>query len=190
MNDQPPTNKWGGTYRVKFGLLTPDLFPKGFVMADNIHRQNEKKYGFYSRLEESVKREGFRNPVLFWDKPGNTGTAQVPYGGSRMYTAFKLDIPIPAIVCDWPPHNPAYDGWEDVNSVADVLEKFKDPPTVVEFRPDCFHFWGCAQVQLEDEHRDFFAQRQVNLDKRREEKPDKAAMRREGYVQVLSEGNK
>lgn len=148
-----------GPYEVRYGLLTPDMIPASFTVADWVHKKNEQQFQFYSRLEESVKREGFRNPIMVYEKPGER---TFPYGGSRVYVAHKLQIPVPAIVSDWVG---TFSHWEKLETVDQVLAKFKDPPTVVEFHPwaGC-QFWGCAQVHLADEHRTMWAERQRKND--------------------------
>ncbi len=136
-----------GPYKVRFGWLQPGDIPDSFTMADWVHKRNEKQFQFYTRLEESVKREGFRNPVMCYEKPGER---TFPYGGSRVYVAHKLHIPVPALVSDW---TGAFKHFELILSVDQALSKFTDKPTVLEFHPEfgC-QFWGCAQTHLAPEH--------------------------------------
>jgi len=125
-------------------------------MADWVHKNNEKQFQFYTRLEESILREGFRNPVMVYEKHDER---TFPYGGSRVYMAHKLQIPVPAIVSDW---TGEFDDWELITTVNQALSKFKDLPTVLEFHPvqGC-QFWGCEQVQLDKPHKDYFTHRQM-----------------------------
>jgi len=136
-----------GPYEVRYGLLLPQQIPHDFVMADWVHKKNEKQFQFYTRLEESVKREGFRNPVQVYEKPGER---TFPYGGSRVYIAHRLQIPVPAIITDWVG---TFEHWELVTSLEQALLKFKDLPSVLEFHPTLgCQFWGCKQVQLAPKH--------------------------------------
>lgn len=148
-----------GPYEVRFGILQPDQIPESFVMADWVYKENEKKFQFYTRLEESIRREGFRNPVMCYEKPNER---TFPYGGSRVYMAYKLQLPVPAIISDW---TGAFAHFERINTAEEALAKFKDKPTVLEFHPQfgC-QFWGCAQTQLLPEHEAFFAERQRKND--------------------------
>ena len=129
-----------------------------------------KMYGnFLERLQESVDAEGFRNPIHVCDgDPGmaNRKPKEVPYGGSRVYVAMELEIPVPALVCDLIPFNTKYDDmrFEEITSMAHCLSKFTDRPSCIEMRPEYFEFWGCAQVQLEDEHRIPFKEQQDKRD--------------------------
>lgn len=144
-----------GPYEVRYGLLEPGDIPASFYLADWVHKKNEKQYQFYTRLEESVKREGFRNPVMCYEKPGER---TFPYGGSRVYMAHKLQVPVPAIISDW---TGAFKHFELITTLDQALAKFLDPPTVLEFHPThgC-QFWGCAQVQLAPEHEAFWKELQ------------------------------
>ena len=141
-----------GPYEVRYGFLTPGDIPSSFYLADWVHKKNEKQFQFYTRLEESVKREGFRNPVMCYEKRGER---TFPYGGSRVYMAWKLQIPVPALVSDW---TGAFKHFEQILTLDQALSKFLDKPTVLEFHPvqGC-QFWGCAQVQLAPEHEAFWA---------------------------------
>ncbi|MFQ5937383.1 MAG: hypothetical protein ACE5LB_13350 [Acidiferrobacterales bacterium] len=147
-----------GPYEVRYGMLSPTDIPESFQMAKHVHQDNEKKYGFYSRLEQSVRREGFRNPILLWEKPNER---TIPYGGSRAWTAINLQVPVPCIACDWAG---TWRAWELLTDCQQVLAKFSDRPTVIEFTEELFHFWGCAQTQLEEADRKFFTERQRKND--------------------------
>ncbi len=144
-----------GPYAIRYGLLTPGDIPDSFTMADWVHKQNEKQYQFYTRLEASVLKEGFRNPVMCYEKPGER---TFPYGGSRVWMAWKLKIPVPALVSDW---TGAFKHFELVTTLDQALAKFRDKPTVLEFHPvqGC-QFWGCAQTHLAPEHEAFWKEKQ------------------------------
>ena len=124
-------------------------------MADWVYKNNECQYQFYSRLEESVLKEGFRNPVMVYEKPDER---TFPYGGTRVWMAQKLKMPVPAIVSDW---TGAFKDWELIITVNQALSKFKDLPTVLEFHPKMgCQFWGCKQTQLEEKNQLYFTHRQ------------------------------
>lgn len=150
--------EWG--YTASFGVLRPEDLPP-FNTDDWSHRQNEQKYGFMSRLRDSVRREGFRNPILVFRGDGND---RIPYGQSRATIAKQLGIAVPAIVCDWTGASVG----EPLRTLADVRSHFLDQPTVVEFTSAGLNIWGCRQVQLEDEAADFFHESQIKRDRDRE----------------------
>lgn len=148
-----------GEYEVRYGLLTPDLLPNSFTSSSWFNKHNEKHFKFYTLLEESVARDGFRNPIMVYEKPRER---TIPYGASRAYIAHKLQIPVPAIVTDWVG---TFRHWERLETVEQALAKFKDAPTVLEFHTQfgC-QFWGCYQAHLDPAHAAFFAERQRKND--------------------------
>lgn len=144
-----------GPYEIRYGLLKPEQIPDSFIMADWVYKKNERDFHFYTKLEESILKEGFRNPVMVYEKPGER---TFPYGGTRVWIAQKLDIPVPAIISDW---TGIFKDWELITTINQALSKFKDLPTVMEFHPQMgCQFWGCEQVQLEDKDKEFFKFRQ------------------------------
>ena len=150
-----------------YGMLPYTTWPKDGWMHPNCKLTAQKLYGnFLERLENSVREEGFRNPIHVCDGQPNMANRKpkdVPYGGSRVYVAMELEIPVPALICDLRPFNPKYDGFEEITSLAHCLSKFKDWPSCIEMRPEYFEYWGCAQTQLSDEHRTTF---KLHQDKR------------------------
>lgn len=142
------TNKWGGIYRVKYGMMPHARLPK----YDCWKLDTERKWGFYTKLMASIKEEGIRNPVLWMEPPEYK---QVPYGGSRAFCAEQLGLDLPVIVCDLL-RKPEFDDWEDITCIQDVLDKFQDPPSCIEFTKDDFQFWGCDQTHLDGSARQYF----------------------------------
>lgn len=136
-----------GVYEIRYGLLQPGDIPESFKRADWLNKLHEQQFQHYTRLEESVRREGFRNPVMCYEKhDGRT----FPYGASRVYTAVKLGIAVPAFISDWVG---TFKHFELITTVDQALTKFVDKPSVLEFHPQfgC-QFWGCAHVHLSPEH--------------------------------------
>lgn len=144
-------NKWGGTYRVRFGHLSPEELPPLEAFGNPYDHPNQGKYQFYDRLKASVRKEGFRNPICWHDPRSTSGNNGKPYsyGGSRCYTAAVLNIPLPVIVCDQK-HNPRYDDWWPIEGVRSALACFRDAPSIIEFGPTGFFFWGCGMYHIPD----------------------------------------
>lgn len=149
-----------GAYEIRYGLLEPGDIPDSFVLSDWVHKKHEKQFQFYTRLEESVLREGFRNPVMCYEKHGER---TFPYGGSRVYMAVKLCLSVPALITDW---TGAFKHFELITTLDQALDKFTDKPTVLEFHPSLgCQFWGCTQTQLAPEHEAYWReiQRKQNV---------------------------
>ena len=81
---------------------------------------------FFEALCKSVALEGFRNPILVYHTPEGT---LLSFGGSRLRTAKRLDVGIPAIVVDYVGdfadcEEVTPDNWQDF---------FRDVPVYFEF---------------------------------------------------------
>lgn len=57
-----------------------------------------RKPGFFMALKKSVKKDGFRNPIVVYNFPQGL---MLSFGGSRLRTGQELDMMIPAIVVDF-----------------------------------------------------------------------------------------
>lgn len=84
----------------------------------------EAKNGFFTKLEESVLKEGFRNPIFC--KSITEGTFSV-YGTTRLWVAKKHNLEIPTVIED---HTRDWEHLELLNTAEDVLSKFTDKPLV------------------------------------------------------------
>jgi hypothetical protein len=88
------------------------------------------KEGFQAALNESIKAEGFRNPILVWVFPEGTF---LTFGGSRVKAARAVGLEeIPAIINDYTDEYKEYpevtpDNWQDF---------FTDPPREFLFDED------------------------------------------------------
>lgn len=69
-----------------FGWKSVDFYPAA------------NKPGFHAAMLDSVRREGFRNPVVayYFDEG-----LYLSFGGSRLHAAQQLDVKLPAIINDF-----------------------------------------------------------------------------------------
>ena len=103
--------------------------------------------GHYRRLHDSIEREGFRNPIMVSagflerrlpkdlppDMRGRSDLIVSEYlGGSRLWVAARLGVPVPCIVNDYA--NVLPDA-ETLPNLSAVLEKFTDAPKRAEITP-------------------------------------------------------
>ena len=120
--------------------------------AEQIKRTEEKYPGFFKKLEESILKEGFRNPIsvskvrhkkecIFdFGKELKVNEAQ-PYikgdklfichmhGGSRLYIAQKHQLEIPCIVADF-----THSKNKTIRNYRELMDLFKDKPRSIKFR--------------------------------------------------------
>ncbi len=114
----------------------------------------EGDYQYYSRLEESVLREGFKNPIFCQSIDEGTFCR---YGTCRLYTAKKNLLDIPIIVADYVG---TWDDLEELKSEEEILSKFQDLPTTLEIGKKEMRFDGCKHFHLDDDtitHMDLIA---------------------------------
>lgn len=102
--------------------------PKNYI--DKLNQKN----GFYRKLEESILKEGIRNPI-FCNSLEEGTFARV--GTSRLWIARKHKLDIPVIIVDYVGR---WDHLEELKTEEDVRSKFKDQPDVVDL--DCDTFIG------------------------------------------------
>lgn len=99
--------------------------------------------GHFTKLTESIKKEGFRNPVIVTiGKPRVRSMKCVPprytkldtknwifmegnYGGSRLWVAQQLGMSIPVIMSDFPNEYPEY---REIGKIDQLYNFFKDIP--------------------------------------------------------------
>lgn len=136
-----------------------------------IRKQRSKKYiaamnrktGFYDKLEESILKEGVRNPILVrcgWcpdvkikDLPiimqNDSSKILVcdASGGSRLMIAQKLDIEIPCIITDFTGRFSSYRLLKDEE---DILSVHMDEPKKVIINAHGVGIMDLPQIHLED----------------------------------------
>lgn len=133
---------WRGKYRWHHYRYEPvrDLMERHYVERFN------QVSGHYERLLESVRREGFRNPIMvtagMLDRrrceelpPGYRQREDLIVseylGGSRLWAAQRLGVDVPCIVND---HTDVLPDAEVLPDADAVLAKFKDRPGRIEMR--------------------------------------------------------
>lgn len=131
-------------YVVKYLILDPNDIANPMCPSDHQIRYGNEQNGFFTKLEESILTEGFRNPINVWVKE-NGDLASWYYGGSRLMTAKKHNLPIPCIVSD------TINKFPDAKILTDAEEvraMFKDRPKTVIFEEEGLNISGCADSHL------------------------------------------
>ena len=106
------------------------------------YKMLQEKNQFYTKLEESIKRDGFRNPIFCNSYSHGT---YCRYGTSRLWIARQHKMDIPVVIADYA------DNWTDLDELgqSDVELKFKDIPAVIEFGADEMRIDGCNHTHLD-----------------------------------------
>jgi hypothetical protein len=89
----------------------------------------EAESGFYTKLEESILKEGIRNP-LFCNAIEEGTFCRV--GTSRLWIAQKHSLDVAVIIVDYVGAY-ADSGLEELKTEKDIRDKFKEQPDVVDF---------------------------------------------------------
>ena len=111
---------------------------------DRINWMNETN-GFFVKLEGSIIREGFRNPIVV------TATRKKVtnrYGGSRLMIAQRHYLDIPCIIADY---DNIFPDAKELKSIEEIREYFMDQPRKILFKSYGINMSGCEHVHLEDE---------------------------------------
>ena len=147
-------------YKIKFGLIKPtEISDKVIVKNPNygtrigewgsreVTPNQDKQYllkDFYQKLEESILREGFRNPIFCNSLEEGTFCR---YGTSRLWIAKRHNLEIPAIIADYK------DRWntlEELFSEEEIRSKFNDQPKIIEITEQEMRIDACPHSHLQE----------------------------------------
>lgn len=100
------------------------------------------------RLEESILKEGYRNPVVLTAKKQENGGITPRYGGSRIYVAQQHGLAIPAIIADF---DNIFPNAEVIgHDVKKIRSLFMDQPKHIFFKAIGINISGCPDVHMDD----------------------------------------
>lgn len=131
--------------------------------AQNVIFQRNKRDNFYTLLESSILKDGFRNPILVcagWCPPKKHQKLPPPmknnkskilicdrHGGSRLYIAQKHNMEIPCIISDFCNQYKDYPLCKNQN---DILAYFRDKPDRIVINVHGVHVRKLPQVQFNE----------------------------------------
>lgn len=118
---------------IRYGYLSPDLLPIAVRTRSTFGVSSQKS--FYDGLLESVKHEGFRNPIILENNSG----LKLTYGESRGWVAIKLGIPVPSFINDM---KNEFEDFELITTKEQALSKFKDKPAKFRLGPPILFTFG------------------------------------------------
>lgn len=145
-------------YTIRYGIIPANLISDKIIVKNPEYGEPVGKWGsrpvapsahqkkrlgeFYLKLEKSILKEGFRNPIFCNSYEEGTFCR---YGTSRLWLAKKHKLEVPVIIADY------VDRWTDLELLAnkdDVLDHFRDRPEVLELGKDEMRFDGCPHTHL------------------------------------------
>ena len=110
---------------------------------DRIKELNEENE-FFIKLERSILKEGFRNPIVIAAKKESI---KCIYGGSRLMFAQKHDLRIPCIISDYDDIFPNDKILYDIN---EVRKYFLDRPQKILMKPNGIRVSVLTHYHLEE----------------------------------------
>lgn len=131
-------------YQIRFVYINANEISNTIEPNETRREKLNKVNQFFDKLEQSILKEGIRNPVILTAQNGRLINR---YGGSRVMIAQKLNIEVPAIVADFDDRFPE---GQLLTSKNQMMEKFKDPPRKILFKHYGINVSGCEHYHLKD----------------------------------------
>lgn len=153
-------------FKVYYGVLPSEDIVNVLINPEKpeeyINKVN-KINKFYDKLEASIIKEGFRNPILI--NCGLCYSLRVPWlpkeirydqtnklicdkcGGSRLYIAKKLKLQIPCIISDFCNYF-ENKNFTRIETIDEIYKYFKDPPSNIRLMEHGVHFTALKHIHL------------------------------------------
>jgi len=112
------------------------IIKAGGVKFGLIRKHRTYREEFYKAVEESVLKEGFRNPVCCI---GVDEGIYAYYGTTRLAVAHRAHINVPCLIADYTGRISG----EELMTKAEVVYKFRDRPSHVILEVERMNVWGC-----------------------------------------------
>ena len=158
---------WADTYKVYYGVIDPHEIinvlinpTRGEKYIETMNNVNK----FYEKLEKSIIQLGFRNPILVncglcyplresWlpkEVQGNLTNKIIcdKCGGSRLYVAKKLNIPIPCIISDFCNRFENDPNFKRIVTVDEMYKYFKDLQSHIRLSETGVHLTSLQHIHL------------------------------------------
>ncbi len=140
---QPANCRLKETFILRYGKVPSDIiYNKIAPWPERIDELN-KKNEFFIKLEKSILKEGFRNPVLLSARKNDIQTL---YGGSRVMIAQQHKLDVPALIADYDNLFPELDM---IASVDEIYDLFKDKPSQIIFNEEEIRIVGWIHSHLD-----------------------------------------
>ena len=102
----------------------------------------EHQSKFFTKLEESILKEGIRNPIFCQSIEEGTFCR---YGATRLWVAKKKGLEIPCIIADYVNR---WDELKELKTQAAVLSKYHEKPATIVINPTEMRIEGCNHYHL------------------------------------------
>lgn len=142
------------------GFTEEEINQKTILSQKWIDRYN-KQDQFYIKLEASILKEGFRNPLLIISgNPNIVPKDTLPKymrddtkkslvcninGGSRLWVAQKHSMDVPCIISDFVNMFPNF---SELKSMSKIKKYYKDPPEMLKYNEEGFFITSLPHTHL------------------------------------------
>lgn len=100
--------------------------------------------GFFIKLEQSILKNGFRNPIVITASRRRIVTR---YGGSRLMIAQKHNLDIPCIIADF---DEIFPEGIRLKTIDDIRRYYTDQPRKILLKEYGINMSGCEHVHLKE----------------------------------------
>lgn len=149
-------------YTIRYGILDPSQISDSVLVFGNpgygtrigdhgsrpvgpdttTYRQLQQKNQFFTKLVESIKKEGIRNPIFCQSMKEGTFSR---YGTTRLWVAKKYKLKVPCVIADY---TDRWDELQKLSSKAQILSKYMDKPEILEINQDSMRIDACPHHHL------------------------------------------
>ena len=148
-------------YKIRYGILPSKIIYNHAVPPqkhiDLINRQNN----FYIKLEKSILKEGFINPILVtagyvafanyklpieMQKDMTKALACNANGGSRLWIAQKHNMDIPCLISDFAD---CFLEFSAISEIPEIIKYYKYPPQEIGMNDDGLWIRNLPHIHLE-----------------------------------------
>ena len=132
-------------YVIKYAVLPSSIIENTVKPSSARIGVLDKQMGFFAKLEKSILRDGFRNPIVISASKKKITTR---YGGSRLMVAQKHNLHIPCIIADF---DELFPDAVRLNGEAEIRKYYTDQPRKILIKEYGINMSGCEHVHLNEE---------------------------------------
>lgn len=126
-------------YKIKYAIIEANIIENTIQPAQE---RIDKMKNWFEKLEESILKEGIKNPVVINAKKDGIKSC---YGGSRIMIAQKHGLKIPAIIADF---DNIFPDAEVLTQPTHIIKKFFTPPAKIRQKPHGISISGCKDIHI------------------------------------------
>ena len=117
-------------YKIKYiPNMDPNIVNNTLELTPSKIESRNEENGFFLKLEKSILKDGFRNPIVVNAK---TEGIEPVHGGSRLWVAQKYNLVFPCVIADFDDIFP--DAFEILGGPTEILKYYTDKPKSIRLK--------------------------------------------------------